>query len=976
MDRRPLIIVIDQFEELFLHSSSDERVAFLSLLHDLVADNRARVAVALRRDRLDLLLVLLLQVDPSERVLSLSMLHMLEPFREAEARQVTEEILSEFVDGDPLRAQQMDDLAATLARDLLRPPRDKRVSQREPWTVLPAELQGVGRMLQREGPAQLSVERYRARGGREGLVRDFLEDVRSEVSQTTGVDGSIALTVLQELSPGGIRLTLAANELLKAPSLRSLDAKTLDRVLRAFERLLLVNRLPASTAEAPDKFELIHDQLAKLLHDAPDPFLVKKRNAEARLEMWLLQTRSAPTAPGRRRLRDRIATPLPLSEAVRLRRFAVTEDARRMIAEALWAFRAQLAVAVVAMLLLGSVSLSVNNSNPVQARLAEKEAIRLATLFHDDDDGATLTTLTLALAEGGSVEKALAAAALVRAPAERAAMLAIVADSLLQLGHVPAAGRVLQQALRLGHLVQNDTTGLIARMAEALGQIHPDSASALTAATKTPIARAWVLADVARGLSHLRPASARERSLTDARASALSLPDSLGRLEALVHIADVAQEINAPAELSLTAVEIDRSIQNRREKQELVRAAEVLGRAGRIEEATAAFWAASQLPGMGSINPNRVAEQELIAAIDHFARAGMLPEVLTTAARAPLDGNENYVGIVAGGIALAAGLDTALQVVRRLSSGVSRDEAVLAMASVLFQSQKIREARIALGDFKGPPSGEYLGAEGLMYSRAVELLFNAGERQRAEVVAYTLDTSGSVYANRGWNESIVGKLYLSLGMPDSALKFATIPGKRCDSLIDIGSYLLDEGDHSRGFAALEAALRQCPAYEEEHSRMGPWRVRVATEYLRTNAMQSADLRLRKIVVAGADSARAAAALRLSTAGHIAESRRLTASIRDEVERGRALEGLGIALVLQDSLPAAEAVYTNIRLAASRHTLCRAIGQRYAKWGRYRDANRVANICDSSGDRIYVLSSILRHRTAHLRRARLKSTRSA
>src|ERR1041385_1931919 len=68
---KPLLLCIDQFEELFVTVKSELRVEFLSVLRDAIERGQLRLIISIRNDFRDLLMDLCRKVDPTQQMLDL-----------------------------------------------------------------------------------------------------------------------------------------------------------------------------------------------------------------------------------------------------------------------------------------------------------------------------------------------------------------------------------------------------------------------------------------------------------------------------------------------------------------------------------------------------------------------------------------------------------------------------------------------------------------------------------------------------------------------------------------------------------------------------------------------------------------------------------------------------------------------------------------------------------------------------------------
>ncbi len=337
---KPLLVCIDQFEELFATVKDRIRVRFLGVLKEAIEREQIRLVIAIRTDFSDLAFGICRELDPQQLILRVSDSYVLQPFRKDQASGVLQKMLEPIHAGDPLIEQKLFDFSKSLISSLLRSPSDKRLYQPNQKTVLPVELQMVGMMIESVGIKNFSTAGLRRLGGKTGLMRAYIEDAKTYVWRKTGVDGDKALLVLRQLiPPTHTKQAFAAASIQRVPGL---TAKQVELVLEAFSEIYLVSRSPAdsngSSATPSFQYELMHDYLAEVLSDTSEPILQKARDAEERLSYWRSRTKAAFESNADRKLRrlftrafKLFAKPIPIIETLRLWRFATSGDARRML---------------------------------------------------------------------------------------------------------------------------------------------------------------------------------------------------------------------------------------------------------------------------------------------------------------------------------------------------------------------------------------------------------------------------------------------------------------------------------------------------------------------------------------------------------------------------------------------------------------------------------------------------------------------
>lgn len=344
---KPVLLCIDQFEELFVTVKDELRIQFLSILSGFIRRGQLRVLICIRNDFRDLLVSLCRTVDPSQEVLNLGAYYQLQPFSEMQAIAILNEMLEPIHANDPLRRQMLDDFARRLVLELLLPPRDRRLCQDDEQTVLPIELQIVGRMIESVGIENFSAEGIRRLGGKTELVRTYVEDAKKYVRRKTGVSGDQALLVLRQLiSPARTKRTRTPKAISNDLNIPSSQAQS---ILDAFAEKFLVNRLPndqeTHVSQETDhgrtenaRYELMHEHLVRILVEAPQPILQKARDAEERLEFWTRRTNEISASSDEKHrhglsalIREQFAQPIPLIESMRLWPFATNRNDRRLL---------------------------------------------------------------------------------------------------------------------------------------------------------------------------------------------------------------------------------------------------------------------------------------------------------------------------------------------------------------------------------------------------------------------------------------------------------------------------------------------------------------------------------------------------------------------------------------------------------------------------------------------------------------------
>jgi NTE family protein len=350
---RPLLICLDQFEELFVTVQDTIRNEFMRVLRQGVEEQLWRVVIVARSDFTDLLYALVREVDPKQHTLDFGTHYRINAFDRAQAEAVLREMLKPVYQQEPALELQLDGFVTELTSALLRPPRDPRLYAGDAMSVLPVEMQIVGFALETIGTKNFSSTLLRRRGGKIGLLAHFLEDASERAERSTGVPSERALRILRQfVGPNRLRLQLRADEISDR---QGLSVAQIEDVLEAFASKYLVNHLPVSesadatrSSRAVVRYELMHDHLVPILVDAPDPILQAVRSAETRLAFWAEQERTARVAAEQnpsgwfsRILRQLTWQPVPVFEALQLLRYSRQKADHRLLLRSVAGFGAR-----------------------------------------------------------------------------------------------------------------------------------------------------------------------------------------------------------------------------------------------------------------------------------------------------------------------------------------------------------------------------------------------------------------------------------------------------------------------------------------------------------------------------------------------------------------------------------------------------------------------------------------------------------
>lgn len=182
---KPILVCIDQFEELFATAEEHIQIELLRTLKIAIERLRIHILLAVRSDFLDLLVKACNVVDIDRATLDLGNWYSLKAFREDQAKAVLDEMLALIRPIDPLSDGRIVGFRDALVRQLLRRSRDDRVYKGGEKTVLPVELQTVGMMIEASGEKNFSVAGLKQLGGNLGLLRAFIEEAKMYVWRKT-----------------------------------------------------------------------------------------------------------------------------------------------------------------------------------------------------------------------------------------------------------------------------------------------------------------------------------------------------------------------------------------------------------------------------------------------------------------------------------------------------------------------------------------------------------------------------------------------------------------------------------------------------------------------------------------------------------------------------------------------------------------------------------------------------------------------
>ncbi|MCB0263650.1 MAG: ATP-binding protein [Calditrichaeota bacterium] len=459
---KPLLICIDQFEELFVTVPDQQREHFLETLKTAFKDHPIYLVFVIRSDFRDLLDKLVRKIDPERLLFSLGNYYELKAFSPEKAESVVKQLLAPLKEYHSFDQNLVEAFSSMLVNELLRPPRDERLNREDTKTVLPVELQTIGFMLEGTDARNLNIERYKSRGGKTGLYQDYIEDAKTYVYRSTGIPAEQSLRMLRCMISDGGNKIIKTIEQLSAESASSV-AEVKD-VMQAFADKLLVCPLPENELKTGETgqsnriaYELMHESLVHVLKEAPEPVLQKMRDAHERLKFWQ-QRQTAKNVTDEngnvqwfRRFRQWFAMPIPLVEALQLLRFADLPDYRKMLVRNIRGFFARLLVPVSIICLLIALSYTTQyqlycvTSNSLWFSKLSPQSI--SNMIHNDDNTSSMGYLWLKqLTVLGKGAMALAVAGELTSERYRSYALQAVAEGYGQLGDPALAASVMDSA--------------------------------------------------------------------------------------------------------------------------------------------------------------------------------------------------------------------------------------------------------------------------------------------------------------------------------------------------------------------------------------------------------------------------------------------------------------------------------------------------------------------------------------------------
>jgi hypothetical protein len=353
-DSQKRVILIDQFEELFVNVRDFDRREFFVHLVAALSCEAVRVLIVVRSDFLDLVLRHCREVDEQQTVFDLTASYTLSAFQKARAETVIIVLCQPLYGDDALKRLEISRFAEALVADLMRAPRDKRLCPDDEKTVLPVEMQIMGMLLQSRGLHLLTPSSLHRLGGKAGLMRDYIREAATYVWRKTGVPVEQSLLILRALiSQFDTKKAVTAAEIAERTGI---PARTIEAVFGAYsDKFLVKPTLSSAPGDHPPLedqlgFELVHDYVATILSESPEESLQRIRNAEARLAFWREHTDLAVStgaySPGRiSKMSRMLRQSVPIGECISLWRYAVALSDRRLLGKNACIFGCKLIIA-------------------------------------------------------------------------------------------------------------------------------------------------------------------------------------------------------------------------------------------------------------------------------------------------------------------------------------------------------------------------------------------------------------------------------------------------------------------------------------------------------------------------------------------------------------------------------------------------------------------------------------------------------
>ncbi|MEM9244127.1 MAG: hypothetical protein AAGA67_00075 [Cyanobacteria bacterium P01_F01_bin.153] len=290
------VFVLDQFEDFFTHRSDrrDHEPLFNFLGQCLKAVPSLDIVMSIRRDYVHHLLDWpMLTRAAGEGTLSDQALFLVDDFSRDRAIAVMQRLCEQVDFGidSPSLTGIVDDLA---------------IGEGETAKVRPIELQLVGAQLEAEGVRSLA--KYREKGGKLALVRNYLNEVKQDCGPRLVELAGDVLVLMVGDARRGLRPAKGRSQLRSELAEYDLVAqdKDLAWILKVFVGAGIAFELPGGPEP---KFQLVHDYLAEFIRDNEQPLFQQvlaaalEKREEAERSLAVIQKEVAVAEQDRKKLR-------------------------------------------------------------------------------------------------------------------------------------------------------------------------------------------------------------------------------------------------------------------------------------------------------------------------------------------------------------------------------------------------------------------------------------------------------------------------------------------------------------------------------------------------------------------------------------------------------------------------------------------------------------------------------------------------
>jgi hypothetical protein len=340
-ESKPILICIDQFEELFTSYVDTERTSLFKIIFEILSNSDIKILVSIRSDFRDLLDKLCREVDPEQKRLDTGNFFYLKAFTKTDAEDVLEELLfNPEVPLTPMQSLNLKLFITSLVDELLRPPRDVRLCPYDEKTVLPVELQIIGFMIENLGTMNFNPDRLKELGGKHALMRTYLHEATLTACKRSGLPKTDVIFILKEfISEKGLRKVQSVETI---SSNLNINLKEIKLCLEAFQKAFLLKEIPpesCSTYSGKNEkmqklnahrcFTPIHDYIAILLLETNDPLLRKTIDMESRLRFWVEHANRK--AVRKKKIFSIISQDIPTIETIKLLPWAKSAHHRKVI---------------------------------------------------------------------------------------------------------------------------------------------------------------------------------------------------------------------------------------------------------------------------------------------------------------------------------------------------------------------------------------------------------------------------------------------------------------------------------------------------------------------------------------------------------------------------------------------------------------------------------------------------------------------